>query len=180
MLSLVRGARGIHVKIMTDNTTAVACMNKQGSTKSKLRNGLTRKLWDFGIDNKLQPTAAHVPGAKTTEADDASRVFNDNPEWTLRENIFWIICDKFGEPSVDVFASRLNHKMSRYCSWEPDPRVVFIGGLMYDLEREKLFMLSHHLVSSTKSYKRFCKTMQKQSWLCPCGQLRLGSLCWKE
>ena len=32
--TFLKGKEGIHIRIMTDNTTALACINKQGSTKS--------------------------------------------------------------------------------------------------------------------------------------------------
>ena len=41
-------------------------------------------------------------------------------------------------PSTDLFASRLNHKTSHYCAWEPDPGAIFIDSFMYDWGQEKL------------------------------------------
>ena len=36
------------------------------------------------------------------------------------------ICDAFGTPKIDVFASRLNAKLDSYFSWKPDPDAVAI------------------------------------------------------
>ena len=33
---------------------------------------------------------------------------------------------KLGEPDIDVFASRLNHKTTHYIAWRPDPGAVAI------------------------------------------------------
>ena len=138
ILTLVKGMMNIHVRIMTDNTTAVACINKQGSTKSQTRNKLTRQIWEFAMKHNLWLSAAHIPGCKNVEADEASRVFNDCTEWTLRSDIFQRLVKEFGEPSIDLFASRLNHKVERYCAWEPDPGAVFIDCFMYDWGQEEL------------------------------------------
>ena len=128
----------IHLRIMTDSTTALACVNKQGSTRCTQRNIIARQIWDLAIDKTIWLSAAHIPGKLNQQADEASRNFNDRTEWTLQEEIFSSICKKFGKPSVDLFASRLNHKVQRYCSWEPDPQAIFIDSLMYDWGQEKL------------------------------------------
>ena len=41
-------------------------------------------------------------------------------ECSLNQQIFNDICETFGTPDVDLFASRLNHKLPKYVSWEPD------------------------------------------------------------
>lgn len=124
---------------MTDNTTAVACVNKQGSTKSKTCNAITRQIWDFAMDRELWLSAAHCPGVQNVEADEASRLFNDQTEWTLRHDIFDTISqfvNVLGGPSIDLFASRLNHKVERYCAWLPDPGAIFVDSFMYDWHQE--------------------------------------------
>ena len=51
---------------------------------------------------------------------------------------FGEICRLFGEPTIDLFVSRLNHKVPRYCAWEPDPGAVFVDSFMYNWKEEKL------------------------------------------
>ena len=114
-------------------------MNKQGSTKSKKCNELTRKIWDFAIERNIWLTANFCPGVENIEADAASRIFNDQTEWTLYDEGFQTICDRFGNPSIDLFASRLNNKVDRYCSWEPDPGAMYVDALMLDWSGEKFY-----------------------------------------
>ena len=83
-------------------------------------------------------SAAHIPGVENSEADEGSRVFNDTTEWNINDSIFQEICKKYGTPTIDLFASRLNFKVQRYCAWEPDPGAVYIDGFMYDWGQEKL------------------------------------------
>ena len=127
-----------HVRIMTDNTTAVACINKQGSTRSNAQNEIARHIWDHAMKHGMWVSAAHIPGVENSEADEASRVFNDTTEWTINDSIFQEICKKYGMPTIDLFASRLNFKVQRYCAWEPDPGAVYIDSFMYDWGQEKL------------------------------------------
>ena len=121
---------GIHLRIMVDNTSALAAINKQGSTRSLGLNVLARELWDYARERRIWVSAAHIPGRLNVEADTASREFDENTEWSLRADIFGSICDKFGKPTIDLFASRLNCKVLRYCAWQPDPSAVFINALM--------------------------------------------------
>ena len=115
---------------MSDNTTTVACINKQGSTQSTPCHIMARKIWDFAMHNNIWLSAAHCPGVQNCEADEASRKFQDETEWELNKDIFDKICMKFGTPTIDLFASRLNHKVPTYCSWHPDPDAVFIDALL--------------------------------------------------
>ena len=135
--SLVRD-KVSHVRIMTDNMTAVVCINKQGSTKSPACNAITREIWNFAILKGLWLSAAHCPGVLNVEADEASRVFDDQTEWALRLDVFQHICHYLGHPTIDLFVSRLNHKVECYCAWQPDPGAVFIDSFMYDWGQETL------------------------------------------
>ena len=42
-------------------------------------------------------------------------------EWKLTEGVFKQIVNTFGKPDTELFASRINHKLSNYISWRPDP-----------------------------------------------------------
>lgn len=39
----------------------------------------------------------------------------------LSHEIFENVVATFGMPDIDLFASRLNHQLPKYVSWEPDP-----------------------------------------------------------
>ena len=64
--------------------------------------------------------------SSSVEANQESRVFAGNKEWIIRPDIFRKNTDIWGEPSIDLFASRLNHEVSCYVSWKPDPGAAFI------------------------------------------------------
>ena len=81
-------------------------------------------------------TAAHIPGTKNVEADRESRVFSDNKEWMIRPDIFRKITDIWGDPSIDLFASRLNQQVSCYVSWKPDPGAAFIDAFSITWDKQ--------------------------------------------
>ena len=72
-----------HVQLELDNTTAVSYINCMGGSRSKECNSLARQIWLWCIKNKIWVSATHIPGSKNVEADQESRVFHDNTEWSL-------------------------------------------------------------------------------------------------
>ena len=78
------------------------------------------------IDHNVWVTASHLPGKLNEEADRLSRKFDDRTEWMLDRDIFQSITARFGEPEIDLFASRLNKQVQNYVSWLPDPEAVSV------------------------------------------------------
>ena len=71
----------------------------------------------------------HLPGSLNVTADRESRTKHDNVEWKLDEQLFQKICEEFGKPEVDLFASRLNYQLEKYMSWKPDPQACAVDAL---------------------------------------------------
>ena len=121
-----------HVKILTDNTTAVSYVNKMGGVKSQKCNEIAKSIWFWAIDHDIWLTAAHIAGKNNCEADVQSRHFNDQVEWQLNKHIFSKLCLLWKTPHIDLFASRLNTQLKRYCSWKPDPGSEFVDAFTID------------------------------------------------
>ena len=64
---------------------------------------------------------------------------SDNKEWMIRPDIFWKLTDIWGEPSIDLFAPRLNHQVSCYVSWKPDPRAAFIDAFLITWDKQLFY-----------------------------------------
>ena len=141
ILSHCKDMNGQNVPIMSDNTTTVVAINKQGSIRSRKINHLSRLIWLFVIDRELWLSAAHCPGTDNKNADKASRQFNDETEWTLENSIFSAICYRYGTPDIDLFAARNNNKVARYCAWQPDPGAVFIDAFHYNWGQGELLYM---------------------------------------
>ena len=59
-------------------------------------------------------TAAHLPGKLSVMADRESRSIHDNMEWQQHPDLFAKLCEKWGKPEIDLFASRLNNQLETY------------------------------------------------------------------
>ena len=110
-----------HIRIMTDNTTTVSCLNKMGS-KSAVLNDLTCTLWKWCAERKLWLSAAHIPGVANVEADKLSRDLHFDTEWKLNSQLLKEALTVLEtQPTVDLFASRTNAQFPLYVSYLPDP-----------------------------------------------------------
>ena len=59
-----------HIKILSDHTTAVHCMNNMGSCRSV---DCDKIIWDWAIKRRLLLSSAHIPGRLNRDADEESR-----------------------------------------------------------------------------------------------------------
>ena len=123
---------GNHLLIKSDNTTAIAFFNQMGGLSSHERDAPTRLLWQEAQSIDCWISATHIPGSENLDADQASRIFNQRTEWTLPTSIFTTLAERFGLPSIDLFASRLNHKLNLYVSWIPDPFCTEVDAFTVD------------------------------------------------
>ena len=76
-----------HVRTVMGNTTAVARVNKMGTSHSKHCNTITKQIWDFCIEKGVWLSAAHVPGREKVDADLESRKIKYNTEWKLNTEL---------------------------------------------------------------------------------------------
>ena len=56
------------------------------------------------------------------------------------------LCSLWGMPDIDLFASRLNHKVPKYASWKPDPLASFVDA----------FTLNWREFSNAYAFPPFC------------------------
>ena len=125
--ALLGNAFNQEIQVQTDNTTAVAYINHKGGPRSRACNEVARDIWTWCERRKIWIEAVHLPGALNVEADYESRHFTDDSEWSPNPLLFDQICNKWGAPCLDLFASRLNHKVRKYVSWCPDPGAQFVN-----------------------------------------------------
>lgn len=119
-----------HVKILSDNTTAVSYINNMGGYKTVDCNEMAKTIWSWCIENNIWISCTHIPGRSNVQADKKSRSFNDHLEWKLNEYVFRNIVSHWGKPNIDLFASRLNFQVEKYCSWKPDPYAQHVNALL--------------------------------------------------
>ena len=128
-----------HINIYIDNTTAVSYINAMVGTHPLECNKTAREIWTWCIQRNIWVTAISLPGKENVDADRESKTFNDNTEWSLKENIFHSIVETYGMQSIDLFTSRINRKVSRYVSWKPDPEAQFVDAFSCSWSQEHFY-----------------------------------------
>ena len=125
--SFEKDVAGKHVKILVDNMTTVNILNNMGTSHSRDLNNLSFCIWQWCIDRNIWVTVAHIPGKTNIVADRESRAKQYSTEWSLDQEIFYLCMKKLAvEPTIDLFASRLNNKLDRYVAYKPDPTAFAI------------------------------------------------------
>jgi len=104
-----------------DNQTAVAYVNKMGSTHSPALMHQACELWQWCLLRGITLSAEYLPGSQNKVADEESRAVWTSAEWRLNPDVFLMIQKFLGPCAVDLFATRFNHQLPRYVSWRPDP-----------------------------------------------------------
>ncbi|XP_028416245.1 uncharacterized protein LOC114540170 [Dendronephthya gigantea] len=80
-----------HVRLLMDNASAVAYINKMGGTHSQALANLAIDLWEWCFQNQLVVSAQHLPGYLNVRADQESRVIQDSSDWKLDPSVFQIL-----------------------------------------------------------------------------------------
>lgn len=108
-----------HVLVRSDNTVTVAYLNRQGGVRSSSLNAVVIPLFCWAEGHLLSLSAVHIRGVDNGLADALSRCFPASLELSLTPVAFRLVCRRFGLPFLDLFASRLNAQLPRFCSRGP-------------------------------------------------------------
>ena len=114
--------RNLDVLLELDNTSAVAYIRNLGGVKSCKLSDLACELHTWAGKRNIRIFATYRPGVLNEIADWESRnTTRESAEFSLDNTAAQQIFDKFGQPEVDLFATRLNCKVSKFCAFFPDP-----------------------------------------------------------
>ena len=80
-------------------------------------------IWQWVTEQQLWISAAYIPESENVIASKNSRMFERSSAWKLTEGLFKQIVGTIGKPDTDLLASRINHQLSNYIYWRPDPGV---------------------------------------------------------
>ena len=75
--SLCKEVTHDHIRVMTDNTTAVAYVRNMGGSHSLPCNDIARQIWEWCVPRNIWLSVSYIPGEINVIADQASRVFGD-------------------------------------------------------------------------------------------------------
>ena len=119
--------RGNCVQILSDNSTAVACILHQGTLRSPSLMDLTTAVLEFCMEHSICLIPKHLSGSLNVLADQGSRPNPISTEWSLDERTAAWACSLTVAPQVDLFATRENHQLPVYVSPCPDPAAVEVN-----------------------------------------------------
>ena len=138
-LSLTRAIHKVKnatVLVSTDNTTVVAYIRHQGGTHSTVLSEEVWNILNLCLAHNIQLLVKHIPGRFNTLADRMSRMDKPIPtEWSLNQEIANKIFQIMDFPSIDLFATRLNHRLPLYVSPIPDQKALSIDAISMDWNR---------------------------------------------
>ena len=121
LLTFINQVRGKNLHLQVDNMTALSYILKQGGTGNVVLLETAKEIWKIILEQGITITAEYLPSSLNVIADWESRHVEDPSDWKLDPIIFQKICLKLGNPSIDLFASRLCHQIPQYMAWKPDP-----------------------------------------------------------
>ena len=127
--------RGSVVLVSTDNSTVVAYINRQGGTRSPSLWNETLLLFRETHSWSVTLRARHIPGRLNVIADQLSRAGQILPtEWSLHQDIVQDLFDRWGTPTLDLFATRYNKRCPVFVSPVPDPLALETDALSFPWE----------------------------------------------
>ena len=129
-----------HIKILSDNTTAISCINKMGTSHSLGCHYQTVQIWELAYLRNIHLTAAFIPGIQNTVADRESRAGHIDGEWMLLPKYLHLSLEllKF-EPNIDLFATQINRQFGNYVAFKPDPEAKYIDAFTIDWFGRKFY-----------------------------------------
>ncbi|XP_073491076.1 uncharacterized protein [Aquarana catesbeiana] len=130
--------QGCPVRIQSDNATAVAYVNHQGGTRSRAAQKEVNQILVWAEMHVPCISAVFIPGIENWQADYLSRQQLLPGEWSLHPDVFWAICQRWGVPDVDLFASRFNKKIDRFVARTKDPLACGTDALVIPWHRFSL------------------------------------------
>lgn len=110
------------VHIVTDNISAMFYVKKMGGTHSSQMCKLAIKIWKFCIVHNTWLRTSYIPSLDNCLADSLSRLEMDRHDYELCPQVFLDLTQTMClSLDIDLFASRLTHKLPKYVSRSLDP-----------------------------------------------------------
>ena len=113
------------VSVVADNTTALAYIKKGGGTVSLSLSKEAVRLLKWAEGNNTSLVTGFIRGKNNVTADALSRKHQVLPtEWTLHQEVCNDLWRTWGQPVLDLFATRDNYRIQAFVSPHPDQMAV--------------------------------------------------------
>ncbi|KAJ2940861.1 hypothetical protein O0L34_g10122 [Tuta absoluta] len=109
------------ILLRVDNSTAIAYINRMGGIQYPHLTAIAKQIWQWCETRKIFVYASYIKSSDNVIADAESRKTHPDIEWELTNAAYHDIIKKFFCPDIDLFASRINKKCTKYVSWHRDP-----------------------------------------------------------
>ena len=110
-----------------------------GDTHNRERFHISKFIWSYLLKKQIVMSAEYLPSALNVHADWESRNGKNNSEWKLDVSVFQETVTHMGQPTLDLFASRLCHQLPRYVVWKPDQGSIATDAFLDPWDREYSF-----------------------------------------
>ena len=112
----------------TDSTTALSYIAKEGGTHSPVLLEIASKILQLAAEMGVNIVPVYVPSEENLHADFASR-FKTLPDLHLRPAIFQKLCQIWGSPQIDLFATEMSAQLPRFYAWGEAPNAEAFDAL---------------------------------------------------
>ena len=92
-----------HMKILSDNTTAVHRINNMGSCRSIDCDKITKSIWKWAIKKRLWLSSEYRPVKPNIKVDEESRKTELRFEWKLNRTIFHNMLGYFSITQISIY-----------------------------------------------------------------------------
>ena len=100
----------------SDSMTAISYIKKEGGKVSPTLLQIATDILLLADQMQLRILPAYVPTDENILADAASR-FQSLPDWHLLPSVFNLICQRWGLPEIDLFATESSTQLTRFFAW---------------------------------------------------------------
>ena len=132
--SLKRVPRPLH----TQDSTCSDRQHHNGVIHKQTLCALLWRILTWCTRNQVTLKARHIPGRLSVVADKLSRLDQTTQtEWSLLQEVFQAMCNRWHRPQIDLFATRFNNKLPLFVSPVPNPLATAVDALSlswYDQE----------------------------------------------
>jgi len=114
-------SENLQVLLRIDNTTAISYINRFGGCRATGSHKIAKEIWQWCEKRSVWLFATYINTLDNIVADSASRAELDRSDFMLNRKSFLQLCNVFGSPEIDLFASMHTKQCVRFVSWMPDP-----------------------------------------------------------
>ena len=156
--------KGKTIKVLSDNTTALACLKNQGSLASTHLWLLSKRILENCLKWNIVLIPSHIQGVLNVLADQGSREHPISTEWMVDQGTFKVLCDLLGTPQIELFATRENNHLPNFVSPCPDNLAVAVDAMGCNWNRWRSIYLFPPIPMLEEVARRL-QSFQGSGWL---------------